>query len=120
MDSLFRSGAFSEEFSTRERCHIREYWNQEDDDQVSVAHCRVEPGVTTERHRLPIDERYLILSGSGVIHLGDLEDQPVGPGDGLTVPAGAIQSITNSGTGDLCFLVVCTPAFRPEHYQPLE
>ena len=33
---------------------------------------------------------------------------------------GAAQRITNTGTGDLVFLCICTPAFEPDCYEDLE
>lgn len=62
------------EYYFRERCHITEWSNAPDDDRVSIARARVEPGVTTCWHRLHgVAERYVILAGSGVVEIGDLE-----------------------------------------------
>ena len=58
------------EFETPERCFISELWNQPDDEKVSVAIARVEPGVKTQLHYLKgIDERYLIISGKGRVEI---------------------------------------------------
>jgi hypothetical protein len=51
------------EFETDERCHIQEISNDADDELVSIARARVEPGVTTAWHSLDgISERYIIVS----------------------------------------------------------
>ncbi len=44
----------------------------------------------------------------------------VKPGDSVTIPVGTAQRIANVGTGDLVFLVLCTPRFVPECYRNLE
>jgi mannose-6-phosphate isomerase-like protein (cupin superfamily) len=112
--------ARSEEFFTGERCHITELLNSVDVPDLSVARARVEPGVTTERHVLDVAETYLIEAGEGVIHGAGGLDFPVGPGDAIAIPAGASQSITNTGPGDLVFLCLCRPRFSPAGYRSLE
>jgi len=100
-----------------EGCFIRELWNAPEDDAVSVARARVTPGVTTAWHRVRETwERYLILSGTGVVEVGDLMPTPVAPGDVVVIPSGVRQRITNNGPEDLIFLAVCTPRFTPERY----
>jgi len=106
----------SDEFATPERCSILETWR---DDEVTIARARVEPGVTTQLHSLDVDERYLIVSGTGVVSVGDVAPTEVGPGDVVAIPAGAAQRIENSGAEDLVFYCVCTPPFRPESYTAL-
>jgi len=108
------------EFFTDERCWILELWNSDADPAVSIARCRVEPGVTTERHQLSVAERYVIVSGAGRVEVGDREPRPVGPGDVVWIPAGSPQRITNTAEADLIFLAICTPRFGPETYQSLE
>ena len=55
------------EFSTRERCYIRELVNDAAITEFSLAVARVEPGVVTELHRLAVDEWYVITSGQGTL-----------------------------------------------------
>ncbi|HEX6310695.1 MAG TPA: cupin domain-containing protein [Acidimicrobiia bacterium] len=109
-----------DEFTTAERCSILESWNDESDAAVSIARARVEPGVTTQLHRVDVDERYVVVDGRGVARVGDLPPAEVGPGDVVLIPAGARQQITNVGESDLVFYCVCTPRFRPEAYEALE
>ncbi len=111
----------SAEFFTEERCFILEMSNSEADTGASVARARVEPGVTTQWHRLNgVEERYVLLEGEGRMEVGDLEPSRVGPGDVVLVPAGVRQRITNTGDQDLLILCVCTPRFVPECYEALE
>lgn len=111
----------ADEFFTDEGCYILETWNRTDDPAVSVARAKVEPGVTTRRHRLAgIAERYLILSGAGRVEVEGIPPQSVGPGDLVYIPADRGQRIANTGEGDLVFLAICTPRFVPEAYLDIE
>lgn len=111
----------SSEYLTDERCHILELSNSPDDPAVSIARARVEPGVTTKKHRVTgTVERYVMLEGSGRVSVGGRAVQDVEPGDVVVIPAGAVQSITNTGEGDLLFLCICTPRFEWDNYESLE
>ena len=111
-------------FYTEERCHILEMLNTSACPAVSLAECRVAPGVTTQLHRLRVAERYVIQQGQGRMELhGDTMREQVDevqPGDCVMIPAGCAQRIKNTGTEDLVFLCVCTPRFEPVHYETLE
>lgn len=109
------------EFATQERCHIKEVANDDGDEHLSVARARVEPGVTTAWHKLDsVTERYLIISGTGKVQVGDAPPVKVAAGDVVRIPADVRQRIENSGTEDLLFYAVCSPPFHPECYIPLE
>lgn len=106
------------EFYTPERCHILELSNSADDEALSIARARVEPGVTTAFHKvLGTAERYVILSGEGLVELAAQEPECVVAGDVVLIPAGTEQRITNTGGSDLIFLALCTPRFRQEDYR---
>jgi mannose-6-phosphate isomerase-like protein (cupin superfamily) len=62
------------------------------------------------------EERYIIISGEGIVEIGGLPPTNVAPGDVVRIPAGVKQRITNTGTTDLVFFCVCTPPFRKEAY----
>ena len=110
----------ADEFFIPERCFILELSNSDDDDKMSLARARVEPGVTTQLHRLNgVEERYVVQSGRGRMEVGGIEPREVGPGDVVLIPAGVPQRITNTGELDLVFLCVCTPRFFPECYEAL-
>ena len=109
------------EFSTPERCYIVELYNSGADEACSIARARVEPGVTTQLHALKgTIERYVILEGEGRIEVDGDKPTIVRTCDVVQIPAGISQRITNMGNSDLIFLAVCTPRFRPEHYENLE
>ncbi len=108
------------EFRTRERCIITELINDAEIEDVSLALCRVEPGVTTELHALSVQEWYTIDRGEGRMHVGGRAPYAVGPGDVVHIPAGAAQQVTNTGNGDLLFKCICVPRFTPDCYTPLE
>jgi len=110
----------SEKALTRERCFISELANTPDIAGFSLAEARVEPGVTTELHRLDVDEWYIVTRGHGTVEVGEEPPVPVGAGDIVAIPANTPQRIRNDGGGELVFLCVCIPRFRPDGYEPLE
>ena len=74
----------------------------------------------TRWHRLSgVVERCVILEGEGLAEIGDSVPERVGPGSVVVIPAGVPQRITNAGKGDVVFLAVCTPRFRPEIYRDI-
>jgi mannose-6-phosphate isomerase-like protein (cupin superfamily) len=113
--------AEADEFETLERCAILEVLNDAEDSAMSLARARVAIGVTTAWHHLiEVDERYVILQGSGLVEIGDSEPQLMQAGDAVSIPAGVRQRIQNTGDCDLIFYAVCTPRFTPECYVHLE
>ena len=112
-------GSRKHEYWFREGCHITEWSNSAADEDLSVARARVEPGRTTRWHRLAgTRERYVILEGRGRAEVGD-ETLEAGVGDVVVIAPGQPQRITNIGAGDLVFLAVCTPRFRPGNYSEI-
>jgi mannose-6-phosphate isomerase-like protein (cupin superfamily) len=104
-----------------ERCHILELANDDHDPDMSIARARVEAGVTTRWHCVrDTVERYVILDGMGRVEIGDYPPQEVQAGDVVLIPPSVRQRIANIGEGDLVFLAICTPRFRPEAYEDLE
>ncbi|HET9948310.1 MAG TPA: cupin domain-containing protein [Longimicrobiales bacterium] len=121
MDLSVRHPDPSTEFFTPERCWILEAWSSPSDPLVSLARARVEAGVTTQLHRSRgVDERYLIVEGSGIVRVGWQPPQVVGPGDVIAIPAGTPQQSTNDAETDLIFYCICSPPFTPECYENLE
>ena len=107
-------------FDTEERCTIQEWLNTDEDSAASVAFCRVAPGETTQLHKLPVTERYLIQAGAGLLELNQEDTQAVEAGDCVVIPANTPQRIKVTSSEDLVFLCVCTPRFEPHHYINLE
>jgi hypothetical protein len=102
---------------TNERCFIVETWNHPSDPGVALARARVPPGVTTAKHRLGVDERYLIEKGRGRVELDDRNGSTSGrrgahPGTRRSA-FGTRETRTSSSS-------VCTPRFEPRHYEDRE
>lgn len=109
------------EFFTGERCHITELLNDENCPHLSIARCRVEPGITTQLHALKsVREVYSIEAGSGMMDDGRGNGFEVSEGDSIVVDEGHPQRIRNTGKIDLVFVVTCVPRFEPECYVNLE
>ena len=121
MKEAIKKQNLKNEFYTSEKCYITELSNTPDDPDVSIARARVEPGVTTRWHRLKgITERYFIISGRGLVEVGELTPQLVNAGDIVLIPPMCAQRITNIGTKDLVFLAICTPRFSQDVYEDIE
>lgn len=118
MQAMILTSDPADEYFMREGCHILELSNSTADEGLSIASARVEPGVTTRLHRvMGTMERYVILSGTGRVEVGDLPEADVGIGDVVLIPPDVDQRITNIGDEDLIFLALCTPRFQQENYQ---
>tara|TARA_R110001592_G_scaffold363043_1_gene679616 strand:+ start:105506 stop:105880 length:375 start_codon:yes stop_codon:yes gene_type:complete len=121
MKASIRHQHSGEEFYTPEQCHITELSNSTDDPEVSIARARVAPGVTTRWHRLAAtSERYYILSGQGLVEIGELTQHKVSAGDIVLIPPMCRQRIANVGEDDLVFLAICTPPFANDAYEDIE
>lgn len=109
-----------DEFPSSENVAILESWHSHCDPGLSVARARLLPGEATETHCLDrTTERYLIVKGSGIVHIGTLGPVEVGPGDVVFIPPGVSQRIANGGDCDLIFYCLCTPAFNASDYRRL-
>jgi len=79
--------------------------------QCSLAEEMLPPGCSvTPHHHEVLEEVYYILSGHGIMKLGD-EEQEVGAGDAIYIPRQARHTLTNTGTEAMKILLVCGPAF---------
>jgi oxalate decarboxylase/phosphoglucose isomerase-like protein (cupin superfamily) len=54
------------------------------------------------------------------VEVGSLPPQAVSAGDVVLIPPSSRQRISNLGQGDLIFLAICTPRFRPEVYEDID
>lgn len=121
MKEIIKLNSLNDEFYTTEKCYITELFNSDDDPGASIARARVEPGVTTRWHRLKDTiERYYILSGRGLMEVGQLSPREVNTGDTILIPSMCRQRITNIGSEDLMFLAICTPRFTNNAYEDME
>jgi len=121
MKETIKQQNLKEEFYTSEKCYITELSNTPDDPDVSIARARVESGVTTRWHRLKgTYERYFIISGRGLVEIGEQPPKEVTAGDIVLIPPMCRQRITNIGAEDLIFLAICTPRFSRDVYEDLD
>ncbi len=68
------------------------------------AHAVLKPGKEIEAHVDPYEEVYYLLSGRGVMTVGE-EQQEVTAGDAIWLPCGVPHSLTNNGDEDCVILV---------------
>lgn len=121
MSQLIQRFDPAREYYFEEGCFINEISNSEHDPAVSIAQARVAPGKTTRWHRLHnTTERYVIVSGTGSVEVGDLAAQTVHAGDCVIIPPLVQQRITNIGNDDLVFLAICSPRFHVTNYEDME
>jgi mannose-6-phosphate isomerase-like protein (cupin superfamily) len=121
MEETIKKQNIKEEFYTSEKCYITELSNTPDDPDVSITRAKVEPGVTTRWHRLKgTFERYVIISGRGIVEVGKLPPQEVTAGNIVLIPPMCRQRITNIGLDDLIFLAICSPRFSQDVYEDID
>jgi mannose-6-phosphate isomerase-like protein (cupin superfamily) len=78
----------------------------------TLAEARLAAGASTTPHRhLKTEEIYYVLEGQGLMQIGD-QRQPVGVGDAIAIPPGAIHQMTNTGAQTLKFLCCCAPGYE--------
>ncbi|HXG93901.1 MAG TPA: cupin domain-containing protein [Blastocatellia bacterium] len=79
--------------------------------RCSLAEETLPPGrAVTPHHHCEIEEIYYILSGRGVMTVGD-ERREVGAGDAVFVPRGHFHTLENTSDEPVKLLLVCGPAF---------
>lgn len=112
-------GPFATEIRALECSYITEHLNAVESPEASLALVRVEPGVTTRLHAVnDVIERYIVLSGEGIVEVGGAS-APIVSGDRVIIPPGVAQRVTNTGQDDLVYYELCTPRFRQELYVDL-
>lgn len=80
----------------------------------SLAEATIPPGTRTQPHRhCKTEEFYYVLRGKGLMRIGP-EEQAVGPGDAILIPAGSTHTLLNTGEGDLVILCCCAPPYSHE------
>ncbi len=103
-------------FTTKDGSEIRELLAHRNSciRNQTLAEARLPPGLaTTPHHHLRAEEIYYILAGEGLMQVGD-ETRPVGVGDAIAIPPGAIHQITNTSDEVLKFLCCCAPGYEHE------
>jgi mannose-6-phosphate isomerase-like protein (cupin superfamily) len=79
--------------------------------QCSLAEEILPPGAAvTPHHHREIEEIYYIVSGRGLMTVGD-ETREVEAGDAVYVPRGLRHTLRNTGSEPIKLILVCGPAF---------
>ncbi len=79
--------------------------------QCSLAEETLPPGcAVTPHHHQVLEEIYYILSGRGVMTVGD-EQGEVSQGDAIYIPRGQRHTLANTGAEPMTIILVCGPAF---------
>ncbi|MEZ4528685.1 MAG: cupin domain-containing protein [Desulfobacterales bacterium] len=85
----------------------------------SLAEAEIPPGSLTRLHRhVHTEELYHILTGNGLMHLGD-ERFAVESGDTVCIRPGTPHQIRNTGETSLKILCCCCPPYSHEDTQLL-
>lgn len=109
----------AQEYYFKEGCFIEEWHNHANDRDCSIARVRVEVGKTTKLHALKQTvERYVVLSGSALVTVGNKSWQ-IAEGDVVVIKPDEPQKIKNQGEEDLIFLAICTPRFLVANYREI-
>ena len=115
---LIRGMKSCAEIVANDGCRLRELLHPGKDGSgipYSLALAWVEPGLATFPHRLTGEtEVYLILAGSGRMHIGD-ESADLQAGDAVVIPPGARQWIECTSPGGLQFAALVSPPWRADH-----
>jgi mannose-6-phosphate isomerase-like protein (cupin superfamily) len=70
-----------------------------------LAYAILPPGNVIEKHVDSVEEIYIVLSGTGVMGVGE-EEREVKEGDSIWLPAGDPHWLRNTGSVDIFILVV--------------
>ena len=101
-------------FTTKDSSEIRELLAHRNSciRNQTLAEARLGAGARTEaHHHVKTEEIYYIVEGHGEMRVGD-ETRPVGPGDAIAIPPGAVHQIANTGQVILKFLCCCAPGYE--------
>jgi len=113
---LIRNAADCAEVDSPDGSHIRELLRPPREAQglgFSLALARLGPGERTHAHVLDHDEVYFLLEGEGRMHI-DAQSALLRREAAVFIPRGAVQWIENTGLGELRFLALVSPPWRPE------
>ena len=103
-------------FVANDGCTIRELLHPKNDAidlPYSLALATVDVGSKSYQHKLEQIEVYHILQGQGRMFIED-EDNEVGVGDVIVIPAEALQWIENIGSEPLIFAAIVSPPWTKD------
>lgn len=81
----------------------------------AMGHSTLDPGGAIPEHRHPNEEVYVVLSGAGRMTVGD-DQQTVGAGCCIFIPADAPHALLNTGSDDMAVLWVYAPPGVVDHW----
>jgi mannose-6-phosphate isomerase-like protein (cupin superfamily) len=82
-----------------------------DSDALAITWVDVEVGAKQRLHNHPEVQVYIIVAGTGQMHVGD-ETQVVQAGDLIFIPSEAFHGIDNTGDSVLSYVSAASPAFE--------
>lgn len=101
-------------YTTKDTSEIREFFNPgitKNCKNLSLAEATLPSGCSTQKHMHPkAEEIYYVLSGSGLLTIGE-ESQQLLAGDAVLIPSGAPHEFLNNSEADLRFLCHCAPGY---------
>jgi mannose-6-phosphate isomerase-like protein (cupin superfamily) len=105
-----------ESFITLDGSSIRELagpaWTPAENQSLAEATVPV-GGATTAHYHRTTEELYYIVSGTGLMRVGE-EERGVRRGDCVVIPPGAEHKLSNTGAEPLVLLCCCAPAYSDE------
>ncbi len=105
-----------ESFITLDGSSIRELagpaWTPAENQSLAEATVPV-GGATTAHYHRTTEELYYIVSGTGLMRVGE-EERDVRRGDCVVIPPGAEHKLSNTGAEPLVLLCCCAPAYSDE------
>ena len=83
--------------------------------RFAMGHSTLDPGGSIPEHQHPNEEVYVVLSGSGLISVGDVR-QNVAEGCCVFIPPDAPHFLDNTGNSEMTVLWVYAPADVVDHW----
>lgn len=81
-----------------------------------MGHVTIYPGGSVPEHEHGQEEVYIIVSGSGVLTLGEIE-HPVKAGDYAYIKPNHVHCLRNTGSEDMVMMFCYAPKSIVEHWQ---
>ncbi|MFB1063015.1 cupin domain-containing protein [Natrinema sp. H-ect4] len=90
--------------------HILHSQRDASETDLTITWVDVEPGARQVRHEHDPEQVYVIISGEGVMSVGD-DERAVEAGDLVHIPANTEHGLENTGDRTLEYVSAATPAF---------
>jgi quercetin dioxygenase-like cupin family protein len=80
------------------------------DSDLAVTWVEIEPGCRQKAHSHPPEQVYVVISGEGLMRIGD-ESRELRRGELALIPPGVEHGIDNTGADALIYVSAATPTF---------